>query len=187
MASAVATKELGAVSTASPGPMPAASRAKRRASVPLLTPMQCCVPQNSAKAVSNCSSMGPLVKAAVLSAWRTTARISSCSSRCGVTRSRNGMGDGSAMIAPSRLAEVAKNPGRVAGHDAVSGNVPSDHAAGADHGVLADGQAGQNGGAGADGGALPHQRGFHFPVLLALQDSGGGGGARISVVDENHA
>jgi hypothetical protein len=91
------------------------------------------------------------------------------------------------MVTPLRLGEVAKNPGRVAGHDAVGGDIFGDHAAGAHQGILADGQVGQNGGPGADGCAAPHERGLYLPVLFALQDSGGGGGAGISVVDEDHA
>src|SRR6185312_976773 len=186
MASAVATNEFGTVSTASARPMPHASRAKRRASVPLLTPTQCRVPQNSANALSNCSSIGPLVKTAVLNAWPTTARISSCSSRCGLTRSRNGIGEVSFMVAPLRFRKITKNSRRIAGRDAVGGNIPCDYAAGAHHRVLADGHIGQNGCSRADGRACAHAGRLHRPVLLGLQVAGDRG-PRVSVVDKDNA
>jgi len=46
IASTVAMKVKGTVMTSSPGPIPAAIKAKQRASVPLLTPTQYSVSQN---------------------------------------------------------------------------------------------------------------------------------------------
>src|SRR6185437_16263063 len=185
-ASAVAIKLLGTVITACPAPIPAASKAKRRASVPLLTPMQWRVPQNSAKPFSNCSSMGPLVNTAVLKAWLTTARISSCSSRCGLTRSRNGTEDVRSMIAPLKRAQITENSCRITRHDAVAGNIFGDHASGAHYGVFANGHTAQDGGAGAEGGSPAHHCRLYLPILLAFQASGGRGGTRVNVVDEDH-
>ena len=63
-ASAVAMKVLTGTMTSSPGPTPAACRARRTASVPELTPAQKPAPQNSAKAASNAAHSGPMVYAA---------------------------------------------------------------------------------------------------------------------------
>ena len=59
MASVVAMKVLGTVTTASPGPTPAAMRAKRRASVPEPTPMQYRLSQKAANSSSKPATWGP--------------------------------------------------------------------------------------------------------------------------------
>ena len=63
---------MGMVTTTSPSFTPAAISAKRSASVPLLTPMEKRVSQNSAKSFSNPSTAGPPIKPAVRSAERKT-------------------------------------------------------------------------------------------------------------------
>ena len=88
MASVVAKKVSGTVTTVSPGLTPAATRASRSASVPLAIPTQNRLPENSAKSRSNSCTMGPPMKLAVSSAVSNTERSSSRSSRCTVTRSR---------------------------------------------------------------------------------------------------
>ncbi len=62
IASVVAMKVFGTVTTVSPLPMPAAIRAKRRASVPLPTPTQCSVPQKAANSFSKPSTSSPPMK-----------------------------------------------------------------------------------------------------------------------------
>src|ERR1035441_10643191 len=91
MASVVAMNVFGTVNTMAPGPMPAAIRAKRRASVPLPTPTQCWVVQYAAKSRSNSSTMGPPMNPAVSRARLKTADSSSFSSAWRVTRSRKGI------------------------------------------------------------------------------------------------
>ena len=59
MASVVAIKVLGTVMTSSPGPTPVAMRAKRRASVPELTPMQYLLSQKAANSSSKPATLGP--------------------------------------------------------------------------------------------------------------------------------
>jgi len=60
-ASAVAMNVLTGTTTSSPGPTPAACRARRTASVPELTPAQKRTPQYSAKAASKAAPSGPSV------------------------------------------------------------------------------------------------------------------------------
>ena len=91
MASVVAMNVFGTVSTVSPGCTPAAISAKRKASVPLPTPTQCGVSQNSANSTSKSSTIGPPMNRAVPSAARNTETSSSSNSRCTVTRSSIGI------------------------------------------------------------------------------------------------
>ncbi|OPY10207.1 MAG: hypothetical protein A4E68_00012 [Syntrophaceae bacterium PtaB.Bin095] len=63
IASAVAMKVFGTVTTSSPGPMPSAMRLSQRASVPFPTPTACLQPQNAAKSFSNFATKGPPAKA----------------------------------------------------------------------------------------------------------------------------
>ena len=91
MASVVAMNVLGTVSTVSPGCTPAAISAKRKASVPLPTPTQCGVSQNSANSDSKSSTIGPPMNRALPSVARNTEINSSSNSRCTVTRSTSGM------------------------------------------------------------------------------------------------
>ena len=93
MASVVAMNVFGTVSTMAPGPIPAAIRANRSASVPLATPTQCSVPQNPAKSRSKPSTMGPPTNPPVRKASAKTACSSSFSSSWGATKSRNGILD----------------------------------------------------------------------------------------------
>ena len=58
MASTVAMNVCATVTTASPGPTPAAISANRTASVPLATPTQYFVPQKAANSRSNASTCG---------------------------------------------------------------------------------------------------------------------------------
>src|SRR6266850_2195840 len=80
--------------------------------------------------------------------------------------------------------ERAQEARRRARDDGVGGHVVGDDAAGADESLLADGHVGEDGGAGADGRASLHQCRLDLPVLLGLQMTVAGGGARIGVVDE---
>src|SRR5207249_536422 len=91
IASVVAMKVSGTVTTVSPARTPAAMSAKRNASVPLAIPTQNGASQNSAKSRSNSRTTGPPMKPAVSSAVSNTERSSSRNSRCTVTRSRNGI------------------------------------------------------------------------------------------------
>src|SRR5262249_18444365 len=59
IAATVATNVHGTVMTSSPGPMPATSRAKCRALVPLLTPTAYLVPQKAANSSSNAATSRP--------------------------------------------------------------------------------------------------------------------------------
>src|SRR5438552_1106191 len=80
IASVVAINVRGTVRTISPGRMPAAIRANRRASVPLPTPMQNCESQKRAKSCSNSSTIEPPTKLAERNAERKTETSSSSSS-----------------------------------------------------------------------------------------------------------
>ena len=91
IASVVAMNVCGTVTTTSPGFTPLAMRAKRRASVPLLTATEWLTSQNFANADSNSSTMGPPIKLALRKALRKTSVNSCSSSTCGVIRSRKGM------------------------------------------------------------------------------------------------
>ena len=82
--STVAMNVWATVTTASPGPTPAAMSAKRTASVPLPSPTQNLVPQYSANSRSNASTSGPPMKAADRIALRAAAINSSSSSRWAV-------------------------------------------------------------------------------------------------------
>ncbi len=92
IASMVAMNVCDTVTTASPLPTPDAISAKRTASVPFATPTQYLAPQYSAYSRSKASTSLPPTNAAERTAWRKASTSSSSSSRCGVTRSRNGMG-----------------------------------------------------------------------------------------------
>ena len=92
MPSTVAMNVLGTVTTASPRPTPEPINAKRTASVPFATPTQYLAPQYSAYSRSKPSTCAPPTNAAERTACRNASTSSSSSSRCGVTRSRNGTG-----------------------------------------------------------------------------------------------
>jgi hypothetical protein len=65
--------------------------------------------------------------------------------------------------------DETQNPGRVARHNGVAGNILGDHAARTHNGVLADAHVAKNGGAGADRRALLDHRRLNLPVGFRLQ------------------
>src|SRR6267378_1143615 len=138
MASVVAMNVFGTVITTSPGCTPAATSAKRNASVPLPTPTQCDVPQNFANAVSNCCTISPPMKPAVSSARRNTATSSLSSVRCGLTRSRNGIPLLIFIAYSQRIYNVSQYSGRVTGNNAIGGHIFGHHTSGAYDGVFAN-------------------------------------------------
>src|SRR3989449_9344407 len=197
MASVVAMKVNGTVTTVSPGWTPAATSARRRASVPLAIPTQNCESQNSEKSRSNSCTTGPPMNPAVSRAVSKTDRSSSRSSRCTVTSSRNGI---SPVLMrrprPGRCARESSSHGprapgdgpqqtrRGSGHDRVGGHVTSHDASGPDQGVFTDREVGEDRRTGSDRGSLPHQRGLDVPILLRLQLAARSRGARVGIVDE---
>src|SRR5438128_491253 len=190
-------KVSGTVTTVSPSWTPAATRAKRSASVPLATPTQTFDSQNSEKSRSNSCTTGPPMNPAVSRAVSKTDRSSSRSSRCTVTSSRNGI---SPVLMrrprPGRCARESSSHGprapgdgpqqtrRVSGHDRVGGHVTSHDASGPDQGVFTDREVGEDRRTGSDRGSLPHQRGLDVPILLRLQLAARSRGARVGIVDE---
>src|SRR3990170_6183554 len=186
MASAVAMKVRGTVTTVSPRWTPAAMSAKRRASVPLAMPTQKRDSQNWAKSRSNSWTMGPPMNPAVSRAALKTESSSSRRSRWTVRRSRKGT-SALGMESTSVVGDIAQEPRGVAGDDAARGHVAGDDAAGPDDGILADNHVGQDRRPRPDGGAVLHQRGFHLPVVLGLELARAGGRPRVGIVDEGDA
>src|SRR5437870_6612389 len=186
MASAVAMKVLGTVTTMSPGATPAAISANRSASVPLPTPMQCFVSVNFAKSSSNFSTIGPPTNPAVSSAALKTDTSSSSSSRCCMMRSTSGIFTGVRSSRHLRAVDRPQHTRRVSDDDRVGGHVARDHAAGPDQGVLADRDVGENRRAGTDGRALADPRQLDTPVLLGLQPTAWSSGSPARIVNERH-
>src|SRR2546425_6701390 len=187
MASVVAMKVFGTVTTVSPGCTPAAIRANRKASVPLPTPMQHCVPQNSANSRSKSSTILPPTNPAVFRALLKTDTNSSSSSRWGVTRSKKGMLPLPVIRHPWLWRDQAEDPRRVPSHNGIVGHVAGDDAAGPDDGILPDDHVREDCRPGPDRCAFPHQRGLDLPVLLALEFPRRSRRPWIGVVDEGDA
>src|SRR5579884_183382 len=143
IASTVAMKVLGTVITTSPGATPAAIKANRRASVPLLTPTQWSTSQNLANSHSNSSTSGPPTNSEVLSARFKTATRSSSISACNPVRSRNGTLKAEHMISSS--CDRSQKSGRIANNDHIVSHVLSDNGPGANNGVLSYRHVGKNG------------------------------------------
>src|ERR1019366_1778253 len=119
---------------------------------------------------------------------RNISTSSSSISRCGVTKSKNGIIACAILFLPLfHSVQKPQNLGRISGHHAMGRNILGDHAAGAYHGVLADDHLRQDGGPGADGSAFLDPRGLYLPVRFGLQLAVAGGGPRIGVVDEGYA
>src|SRR3972149_5549792 len=135
IASVVAMKVRGTVTTVSPRWTPAAMSAKRRASVPLAMPTQKRDSQNWAKSRSNSWTMGPPMNPAVS---RAALKTESRSSR----RSRKGTA-ALGIECPWFGGDIAQEPRGVAGDDDARGHVAGDDAAGPDDGILADHHVGQ--------------------------------------------
>src|SRR6266576_3910347 len=186
IASVVAMKVCGTVTTMSPGATPAAIKAKRSASVPLLTPTQNCASQNSANSRSNSSTIGPPMNPAVAKVFFTTASNSVSSSWCGVTRSRNGTIAVFVTVLFFLLSNETQEFGGISGHNGVCRNIFCDHAPSADNGVLTDGDPAQNRCARADRSTLLDQRFFDLPVSFQFQLPARGGGPGIEVIDKGH-
>src|ERR1035438_3386205 len=103
MASVVAINVFGTVSTTSPGRTPEAIKAKRSASVPLLTPTQWPESQKVANAFSNSSTIDPPTKLAVRNPLRKMPTSSFSSSRWGATRSRKGTASDSMKLSAGSM------------------------------------------------------------------------------------
>src|SRR2546428_1132789 len=187
VASVVAMKVFGTVTTVSPGCTPAAIRANRKASVPLPTPTQFCTPQNCAKSRSKSSTILPPTNPAVFRALLKTDTNSSSSSRWGVTRSKKGMLPLPVIRQPQLGRDQAEDPRRIPSHDRIVRHVAGHDAAGPDDGILPDDHVREDCRPGPDRRASPHQRGLDLPVLLALEFPRRSRRPWIGVVDEGDA
>src|SRR5216683_5074338 len=187
MASVVAINVCGTVTMMSPGCTPAAMNANRKASVPLFTPTQYFVPQNPANSRSNSSTIGPPMNPALLKAFFTTARSSSWSSWCGVTRSRNGIFVGFAMSLPFLLIHESQKPSRIPRYDCVCRNVLRHHASRPDYRVFANRHIAQNRGPRTDRGAFANSGFLNLAIGFRLQSDAGNGCPRVNVIDKRHA
>src|SRR5437870_597152 len=187
MASVVAMKVFGTVTTVSPGCTPAAIRANRKASVPLPTPTHCCVPQNCAKSRSKSSTIRPPTNPAVFRALRKTDTNSSSNSRWGVTRSMKGTLPLPVIRHPRLGRDQAEDPRRIPSHNRIVGHVAGHDAAGSDDGILPDDHVRQDRRPGPDRRAFPHQRCLDLPIHLGLEFPRRSCRPRIGVVDEDDA
>src|SRR5438309_4489262 len=187
MASVVAMKVFGTVTTVSPGCTPAAIRANRKASVPLPTPTQCCAPQNCAKSRSKSSTIRPPTNPAVFRALRKTDTNSSSNSRWGVTRSMKGTLPLPVIRHPRLGRDQAEDPRRIPSHNRIVGHIAGHNAAGPADGVLPDDHVREYGHPGPDRRAFSHQRGLDLPVLPGLEFPRRSRRPRIRVVDEGDA
>src|SRR4051812_33013922 len=164
MAHDVAMNVIGTVMTSSPGPTPAARRARCRADVPELTATQCLAPTYSAKAASNSATRGPRMKAADSAAASRAGRTSSFSPANWALRSMNGTSGRAAAVPVSRgvsanfsitsLEFVAGSheASGAPGHDRPGGHVLRHDRSGTDQGPFADRHPAQDHRPGPDGG-----------------------------------
>src|SRR2546427_740913 len=187
MASVVAMKVFGTVTTVSPGRTPAAIRANRKASVPLPTPTHCCTPQNCAKSRSKSSTIRPPTNPAVIRALRKTDTDSSSNSRWGATRSKKGMLPLPVIRHPPLGRDHAEDFRRIPSHNRIVGHVAGHDAAGPDDGILTDDHVREDCRPGPDRCASHHQRGLDLPVLLGLEFPGRSRRPWIGFVDEDDA
>src|SRR5215470_9419104 len=168
IASTVATNVLGTVRTTSPRPMPAAMSANLNASVPLPTPTQYFASQNRANSRSNASKTGPPINIADVSTPLAALISSSCNSRCGVTKSKNGIPFPELIQPPCWVLRVPENTGRVTGNNCVWWNIFRHDGTCADEGVFTDYDVCKDRGARTDGGALAYAGAFDFPIRFGL-------------------
>src|ERR1700722_2188078 len=187
MASDVAINVLGTVTTTSPGPTPQAIKAKRSASVPLLTATEYSTVQNSAKASSNSATIGPPINPAVCSARRKTS-VSSCSSfTCGVTRSRNGIWLASDIGILSLRFDRPQSPCGVSSHDRVGWYIFGHDASGTDNRIFANAQIAKKRGSGTDRCALAHHCRPDVPISAGLQRPIDVRSPRVGVIGGGHS
>src|ERR1700730_16483326 len=187
LAPVVAIKVFGTVTTISPGFTPAAMKANRSASVPLLTPTQCFVSQNFANSRSNSSTIRPPIKPAVWKTFSATAKSSAFNSWCGVTRSRKGIFRVPFIGLFRLLGDKPQNLCRVSGNNCVWWHILCDNAARADNSVLADRNSAKDRRSRADRGAFLDQCLFDSPVRFRLQLSTRCGRAWIRIIYKSDA